>query len=214
VPPDGYDARFVGALRARLRGRLPGWRVQAAFAPELAYGRHFGPPAPNVRPAAVVVVLYPAADGWWLPLTLRPITLATHAGQMSLPGGTLMAGETSQAAALRELEEELAIPPDRVEVLGALSPLNVFATNFHVTPWLAVARERPVMSPNPQEVAAILEAPLADLAREECHGFHERTFRGLRYRVPHLVWREQVIWGATGMILGELLAIAAELEAG
>src|SRR5215510_12971597 len=96
-------------LARRLRLPLPGPAAQRTMESELAYGRHLGPPRLDARPAAVVALLHLIDDRWHMPLMVRPETLAHHAGQSSLPGGMVEPGETSEEAAIRELEEELGI---------------------------------------------------------------------------------------------------------
>ncbi len=202
-----------GRLAERLAMPLPGSTVQVRFEPELSFGRHYAPPPPNARQAAVMVLLYPEAGDWHLPLTVRPATMLDHAGQVSFPGGSVDPGETSEAAALRELEEELGVPRDQVRMLGRLSPLYVFASNFHVTPWVAVAERRPLWIPSPAEVAELLEPPLGYLRDRGRWGTHTRRVRELEFRAPHIEFGGHQIWGATCMMLAELLAVVEEFEA-
>ena len=75
-----------------------------------------------------------------------------HAGQISLPGGQIHAGETPEQTASREFEEELGCPAAEFAALGRLSPLFIYGTNFYVTPCVAVAAQRPQFCPNPAEV--------------------------------------------------------------
>jgi 8-oxo-dGTP pyrophosphatase MutT (NUDIX family) len=199
-------------LAARLMQKpLPGRAAQRRFEPGLCYGRHFGPPTMWSRAAAVLVLLYPHEGGWHLPLTVRPATLVAHAGQISLPGGSIDPGETSPQAALRELEEELGIGGQEIELLGGLSPLYVFVSEFQVTPWIAVARRRPAFVPSPIEVAELLEVPLAHLVDPANQGRHMRRQRGVELSAPHFLWGRHRIWGATSMILAELVALAEEI---
>src|SRR5262245_5387182 len=96
-----------------------------SMAPELSYGRHRGPAPYTARAAAVVLLLFRRGGRWHIPLTERPATLAHHAGQISLPGGAVDAGESSNDAAIRELNEELGYD-EPIEVLGRLSDCYVF----------------------------------------------------------------------------------------
>jgi 8-oxo-dGTP pyrophosphatase MutT (NUDIX family) len=198
-------------LSERLKQPLPGAMAQAGFQPELSYGRHFGPAPSSARPAAVLVLLYPFQDAWHIPLTLRPAHFATHAGQISLPGGLIEPGERSQDAALRELREELGTTTRSLELVGELSPINVFVSNYLVIPWVAVARCHPDWDPNPTEVAEVLEVPLAHLLEPAARGLHTREVDGVRFAAPCFIWARHRIWGATCMILAELLAIMGEV---
>src|SRR5207249_4819317 len=95
------------------------------MSPELSYGRHSGPAPHTARSAAVVLLLFRRAGRWHLPLTERPVTLAHHAGQISLPGGAVDLGESSIDAALRELNEELGFDSPHL-VVGPLADCYVF----------------------------------------------------------------------------------------
>lgn len=208
-----FDDQLSARLLRQLQQPLPGWVAQAPFAPELSYGRHAGPVPADARQAAVLALLYPHQGAWHIPLTVRPTTMHAHAGQISLPGGTTELGEASFECALRELTEELGVSPDRVELLGSLTPLYLFVSNFVITPWIGVARKRPDWVPNPFEVAELLEIPLAHLIDSRNRGSHARQHRGLSLTVPHLQWGRHRIWGATSMILGEFAAVVREAHA-
>jgi len=133
--------------------------------------------------------------------------LPDHPGQISLPGGALMPGETSRAAALREFCEELGAPDHSVEVLGHLSPVYVQASRFRVEPWVAWTPQRPEMHPNPDEVAALLEVPLSHLLDQRNRGQHLREECNRRFWAPHFQWQQHRIWGATCIILSELVVM-------
>ncbi len=157
------------------------------------------------------MLLYPHAGRWHLPLTVRPLDLPTHAGQISLPGGMVEPGEASREAALRELDEELGVK-EGVEVLGKLSPFYVFVSNSRVTPWVAFTRERPGWRPNPREVQEVLEVPLADLLHPSTFSSFLVEYPHYKFQAPCFAWRGHNIWGATSMMLAELTAIVEKLS--
>lgn len=199
------------AIAARLAASpLPGMAAQRQLEPGLCYGRHFGPKTYRAREAAVMVLLYPRAGQWHVPLTVRPATLPSHAGQISLPGGAIEPGETAAQAALRELDEELGVRPGEVALLGALSPIYVFVSEYLVTPWVAAMDTPPRFRPSAEEVGELLEVPLAHLIAPINRGRHTRRQRGIELSVPHFAWGRHRIWGATGMIVSELVAAIAE----
>lgn len=173
-------------------------------APELSYGRHFGPPPYDARPAAVLALFYRRAGEWRLPLMLRPDHMLSHAAQVSLPGGRMEDQETPDACAVREFVEELGADPFGVRLIGRLSPVYIFGTNYRVTPCLAIAEGELMFRPNPEEVAELLEMPLAQLARGERRGEHRRSRYGIDYAAPHWDVAGQRVWGATCVILDEL----------
>ena len=202
--PRASHSGFVNRVRGLLADRGRRFVGSSRFAPELSYGRHRGPAGTGTRLAAVVALLYPSGGVWHLPLILRPASMNDHAGQVGLPGGGNEPEESATQCALRELEEELGVCPDQVEIVGKLAPILVFASNFHVTPFVAAACERPAFRPNSSEVAELFEVPLVhifDRFRWESvvikHG-------QLEFRTPSFALQGCHIWGATGLILGEL----------
>lgn len=196
-------------LAARMHQPLPGPAAMRTWSPQLAYGRHFVPPPENARRAAVAVLLYPHEGEWYVPLTLRPAHLSEHAGQVSLPGGSLEAGESPDVGAWRELEEELGVPRVAFAPLGQLTPLYVFISNFHVVPCLAIGHARPEFRPSPAEVAQVIEFPLSALRDPETRGEMWIERRAVRFRAPCWDFGGQRIWGASALILGELAALLA-----
>jgi 8-oxo-dGTP pyrophosphatase MutT (NUDIX family) len=209
VPPDSDLPALLGE---RLKHPLPGSRVQARYQPELSYGRHFGPAPSSARPAAVLMLLYPGTSGWCLPLTLRPDHLLDHAGQISLPGGSIEPGESSQLAALRELEEELGVAPAGIEMLGELSPIYLFRSNFLIQPWLAAMVACPAWRASATEVAELFHVSLAELRAPQATQLVPREHDGVTFRCPSFLWGRHAIWGATAMILAELVALADEVQ--
>ncbi len=213
--PLAMNLKDYGNLPEVLLGRLGrplASRVgRSRFAPGLNYGREFGPPARDARPAAVLLLLYPREGQWHIPLILRPRGMSNHAGQIGLPGGLIEPGESTQQAAIRETEEELGIRLKETDLLGRLSPSYVHATNYCVTPHVAAIDRLPTMRPNPEEVARVLNVPLAALLDPARRGSHEVNRRGAIVTAPHITWEGHRIWGATYIILGELIDVLEEI---
>ncbi|PYM96762.1 MAG: coenzyme A pyrophosphatase [Candidatus Rokuibacteriota bacterium] len=150
----GHDGTFDEALRARVTVNLAGFARQA-IAPD---GR---------RPAAVAAVLLPDDEGRaCFLLTRRTATLRAHARQWALPGGRIDAGESSEAAALRELQEEVGLALDATAVLGLLDDYGT-RSGFIITPVVVWAGERVELAPNPAEVAHVYRVPLSDLDKPD-----------------------------------------------
>jgi len=200
----------IEALAARLAEPLPGPIVASRYAPRGPSPCHYRAAPAGARQAAVLVLLYPHQGRWHLPLTLRPAHLAEHAGQVSLPGGALEPGETAAEAALREFHEELGAREQPIELLGRLSPIYVEVSNFHVEPWVGLSDRRPDMTPCPFEVESLLEVPLDGLVDPANFVCGEPGPQGSG-QCPHFLWHGYRIWGATCMILGELVTLLEEL---
>lgn len=202
---------FCGWLEKRLAaGGLPGRAVESRFGPRPHDGRHYAAGPADARNAAVLVLLYPHEESWHIPFTLRPTSLPDHGGQISLPGGAIEPGETSREAAIREFHEELGADGLPIEILGRLSPLYVSASNFRVEPWVGVTRQHPRLVANPAEVEEVIEVPLPHLLDPANLGSHRRRSNGKSYRAPHFGWKSHRIWGATCLILGELVTLLSE----
>ncbi len=200
-------AQMTSFLSERLANGPPGRAAQRKMAHRLAYGRHHGPVPDDSRQAAVLLALHPAAGGWSIPATLRPETMKSHAGQISLPGGLVETDETAAQTALREFEEELGTAAAELHVIGQLSPIYVFVSGFEITPLIAVSTKPLTFTPNPHEVAAVIELPLAELVDGARCGRHEINRRGLRFTVPHFAIAGQQVWGATSLVLAEFVAV-------
>lgn len=197
-------------LRDRLTRSLPGTIAHRPFIQELGFGRHQGPPPPDVRHAAVMALLFPGDHDWHLPLLLRPLSMAAHGGQVAFPGGAVEAGESLEECAAREAFEELGIPPSSVRFAGRLTPLFVFASNYRVTACVAFTDARPSFRPAAREVDRLLELPLGSLADPNLRRPHVIRRQGVEFAAPALEFAGLRIWGATRMMLAELANIAAE----
>jgi 8-oxo-dGTP pyrophosphatase MutT (NUDIX family) len=193
-------------LRARLQLPLPGVDAQRRFAPRPLHAAWTAPPPATARQAAVLLLIYPGADGPTVPLTIRHAQLPQHAGQISLPGGSIDPGESAEAAALRETDEELGISPASVRVIGALSTLWVPVSNFVVAPIVAVADTAPTFRADPKEVDGVVQAPIVQLRDITRLKWTTRKEAERRY-YPYFSLDEHRVWGATAAILGEFLCL-------
>ena len=206
--PVAFD-EWVSALRGRLQQPLPGAMAHEPLrATPVGEVRpvfeHKAPP----KPGSVMILLYPDEGEIKFPLTKRPEYLGAHSGQVSLPGGKAEPGETPIETALREAEEEIGIRPDNLEVIGTLSEFFVIPSNFKVTPVIAVQRNRPLFVPDPVEVVRVLEGTISGLLRDDAVAVKEITAaRVYRLNAPHFLMENEIVWGATAMMLNELRTI-------
>ena len=197
-------------LAARLKTPLPGPMEGSCYAAVNRPGPSVAVIPPVAKPAAVLALLYPIEGRWHLPLTLRPQHLPDHAGQISLPGGAVEPGESPEQAAVREFHEEVGAENVTPVILGSLSPIYVHVSNFRVDPFVAVCDRQPRFVPNPAEVDDILEIPLGHLLNPANLSSHEQSHQGCTYQAPHFAWQTYRIWGATCLILGELVTVIRE----
>lgn len=135
--------------------------------------------------------------------TKRRDDLRRHPGEISFPGGRVDAGEALVDAALREVAEEIGLPPEGVEVVGALQPTSTFATGYAIYPFVGVIEPGFTWVPAEAEVALVLELSLASLRA----GYARRRLmrRGVPFLTDTYVVGDHLIWGATARILGDLI---------
>ena len=137
-------------------------------------------------------------------LTRRSDSLRKHPGQVAFPGGAADATDASIiATALREAQEEVAIPPEQVHVLGTLAPQDS-SSGFQVTPVIGLLPVDVTFHPQEDEVAELFEMPLQeafDLARYHSLDIHRR---GIHHRVYLSWYQQQFVWGLTASIIRQL----------
>jgi len=165
------------------------------------------------RAAAGLLLLFPIDGRVHLLLTVRSSRLPSHAGQVSLPGGALEAGETVEHAALREAHEETGVPPANVRLLGRLTPLHIPVSGFVLHPVVGVMDARPEFRLADAEVDQILEPPLEDLIDPGCVRRRPQLRDGLFRDVPYFAFDGLQVWGATAMVLAEFLQIVVKAKA-
>lgn len=152
------------------------------------------------REAAVLVPITGWPEEPHLIFTERRADLRKHAGEISFPGGTSEDSDSDlEETALRESDEEIALSPDRVEVIGALPPIGTFATGFRIQPIVGLVPAGTDLVANPDEVASILHFGFDDLL--EAYAMRRLVRRGVPIRTPTFEMDRHLIWGATARIL-------------
>jgi 8-oxo-dGTP pyrophosphatase MutT (NUDIX family) len=162
-----------------------------------------GPRPEALVPAAVLMAVTDRAEPGLI-LTRRTETLRTHAGQIAFPGGRIDPGDAGPvAAALREAEEEIALPRGEVRVLGVADPWHT-TTGFRVAPVVGLVPPGLPLQPCAREVAELFEVPLAHVLDPRHHQLREAEWQGVRRRFYVIEWQGRAIWGATAGMLVNL----------
>ena len=201
-------------VRRAMQGPRPGLAAQLLMAPGYRSAEDFLPRHAS-RQGGVLVLLYPKAGRLHLILTRRSEAVASHKGQISLPGGAVEPQDASFLdTALREVHEEIGVEPAEVEVLGPLTPLYIPGSGFVIHPYVGVAARRPNFRPDPLEVAALIEVPLSCFLDPAVRQEEEWELHGTRVRVPFVRVGAHKIWGATAMTLSEFVAMVSRVETG
>jgi 8-oxo-dGTP pyrophosphatase MutT (NUDIX family) len=160
---------------------------------------------PGRRSAAVLAPLYLDADGEvHAVFTKRRDDLRSHPGEISFPGGREDEGDADlPATALRETLEEVGLPPDAVELLGALQPTPTLVTNFGIYPFVGLIEPGFQWVAQADEVELVLELPLA--AVRDGYARRRVVRRDVAFRTDTYHVGDHLIWGATARIVGDLL---------
>lgn len=159
------------------------------------------------RPGAVLILLYPDGADLRLPLTVRSERLPNHRGEVSLPGGATDPQDDGPAAtALRECWEEMGVAPESIDVWGLLAPIYIPPSNFRITPVVGYSARPPALTPNDDEVSAVLTVTVRELLDPARVVVERWTLRGADVQVPFFVISGHKVWGATALILSEFVA--------
>jgi 8-oxo-dGTP pyrophosphatase MutT (NUDIX family) len=206
LPPAAQQAW----LRERLSQRPP------ASARNLSDGFRLPGREGSATPAAVLVPLVNRTDGLVVLLTQRSADLPDHPGQISFPGGRIEPEDVDAgAAALRETEEEIGLPRERVTLLGRLPDYET-VTGYRVTPVVAWVEPPFAIKPDPLEVADVFEVPLSFLLDPANQQRHFRMLGEVRRDYFAIPFQDRYIWGATAamlMILDRTLRAEQDLSA-
>lgn len=161
----------------------------------------------KVKQSAVLVLLYPNSNNDCMMCFIeRPANMRTHAGQIGFPGGKFELTDPSfEHTALREAKEEVGIAPGIVKILGRLSSLYISVSHFLIHPVVGILEHTPQFNCNVDEVSRLLELPLKAFTDEDNFATHTiETVTG-KLDVPCFKIEDEIIWGATAMIIAELL---------
>jgi 8-oxo-dGTP pyrophosphatase MutT (NUDIX family) len=203
---------IIYSLKERLQSSLPGQDAQYKMAH--AVRRRTAPPPADARRAGVMALLYPKANDWHLVFIERPHHPEDrHSGQISFPGGKEEKEDMDlSVTALREVKEEIGVASEDIQLLGALTELYIPVSNFLVQPFVGFSDKPLVFQPQPEEVQAIVEAPFRTFFQPEAKQNMDLTLSSkiVLREVPYFGINDKVIWGATAMMLSELVEVGKE----
>ena len=157
------------------------------------------------RRGAVLIPFFETENRLHVVLIKRRDDLRYHPGQISFPGGRLEKNEEPLDCALRETREETGIAPESLTIVGHLEPAYILASDFNVYPFAGLHSGVPVCRPDPGEVDDIFFAPLASLNTPEAISYEYKNILGTQKKVPGFSFLDYHIWGATAMLLNEII---------
>lgn len=205
---------LIEFLEKRLSQNLPGRDAQIKMAPKpRTEGEMRKMEAPeDVYESSVLILLFPNEKGEIeLTLTLRSEDI-NHGGQISFPGGRADKGESVVETALREAREEIGVEPQDITIIGQLSDLYVSHSNNLVVPIVGYTNKRPDFTINPREVDEVFTVELRSLLHKKNLTVEDWELGKHIYKVPYWDVHRVPLWGATAMMLNELLDICREYQ--
>lgn len=200
---------FYHYLSDRIKKDLPGKEAQHKMSPvpldpDVVLP---GDPSETAHPSGVLIPLYPDnSNKLHVILTLRTNNIR-HAGQISFPGGRRENNESLKQTALRETREEIGVEESQVLIAGALSPLYLHRTDNQITPFVGFLESCPTFNPNPLEVKEVLTVSLDTLLSESSQKREQWNLTHISLDVPFWNIHNVPLWGATAMIMSELLEL-------
>ena len=200
---------FADKLKEEIDKGLPGTEVQWALASSDRLVKDFPRvPQEDSTHAAVLITLYPIDRIIHTVFIQRPEYDGVHGGQISFPGGKREPSDTDLLqTAVREAAEETGINPTDLRILGTLTPLFIPVSNIVVTPFVGYSERRFLFVPDPAEVVFIIEADIRPFLDYSITKTRPYEIRGEMIDIKYFDYKNNVIWGATAMILHELLTI-------
>lgn len=201
--------KIVELLKSEIKKGLPGTEVQWQMASSDRNVRNFPrTPGPDAKVAAVLILLFPNHGSVHTVFMQRPDYKGIHGGQISFPGGKREDSDTDIVhTALREASEETGVKPFEISVINTLTPLFIPVSNTIVTPVVAWMNLKPDFSHHPDEVVFLFDGDLKRFLNPEIVRIKPMKIRREIINVKYYDYDGNVIWGATAMMLHELLTI-------
>ena len=204
---------LINKIQKRLIAPLPGWSAQSIMSP--VQTEAYRQAKPDAKHAGVMTLLHPNGDGLDVTYIKRPQRnpMDKHSGQVSFPGGKKEKDDTDLIhTALRETHEEIGINPGDIHILGQLTPLYVYVSNFLVFPSVGYLDYKPDFKLQESEVDYTITIPLNELIDPQTVQAKAIQVRGFTlHDVPYFALGDEVLWGATAMITSEFVEIIREL---
>lgn len=201
-------ADFTNSLNKRLSEQpLPGHEtIMQKMSPYRL--RVKAEPNEQTRRSAVLLMFYPKGEDIFMPLILRPQYDGVHGGQMAFPGGRVeFKDKDIQATALREAQEEIGIKATDIKIIKNLTELFIPPSNMFCQPVLGYMPFRPDFYPDEREVAGIFEVSISEILDPSIVQVRTVETRGIKLETPCFVIQDQVVWGATALMIAELVEI-------
>lgn len=198
---------FTDHLQKSLSTTLPGIDAQFRMVPPM---RTDYPPMDmnNVRLGAILALFFPCGDDARLVFIRRQIYQGVHSDQISFPGGAFEKDDlTFDRTAIREANEETGVPAADIRLHGELTELYIPPSNFLVRSFVGSINYQPEFRPDPTEVREVFSVPVSQLLAGHVCQQRPVKVNSADIDVPCFMIEDKMIWGATAMILSELVEV-------
>ena len=208
---------MIEKIKANLEGELPGVSTWAKMAVRSVNDEKDNLQILNdwlskdnlnaLKDAAILIVLFEKDDEICFPMIKRPDNVKNHPGQIALPGGAKEKKESLEETALREAQEEIGIDPDKIEIIGKLTPIPVPVSGYLVQTYVGIMDEEPEWKLSKDEVADFFILKLSELLDSDTEYYETWELRGFEAKVPIFKVNDLKIWGATASVLSEFIEL-------
>ena len=208
---------MIEKIKANLEGELPGVSTWAKMAVRSVNDEKDNLQILNdwlskdnlnaLKDAAILIVLFEKDDEICFPMIKRPNNVKNHPGQIALPGGAKEKKESLEETALREAQEEIGIDPDKIEIIGKLTPIPVPVSGYLVQTYVGIMDEEPEWKLSKDEVADFFILKLSELLDSDTEYYETWELRGFEAKVPIFKVNDLKIWGATASVLSEFIEL-------
>ncbi len=196
-------------LKEVLSSELPGWEAHKLMSP-VGEGGYLHVPDNHKKAAVLLLIHY--VNGVPEVVFMKRTShhpQDKHAGQISFPGGALESDDNNlQSCAIRETHEELGVKEDAYEIVGALSPLYVYVSNFLMYPFVAYTENTLLFKKEDEEVERVISWPLHSFLQKDSKQITDLKIRNMTMKdVPYFSVSGDILWGATAMVMSEFLVV-------
>ncbi len=204
------NSNFYPNLKSALSKSLPGKNAHLKMAPDLRSEKYMSPSGAYKKASVHLTVIEKNLEPHLLFIKRASLVKEDkHAGQIGFPGGQLEESDESfEDCALRETNEELGLDISKIELLGPMTPIYVYVSNFMVYPFVGIYHGDLDYTLQKSEVDYVIEAPISDFLNDSIVKTKDIQIRqGLLKNVPYYDLQGETLWGATAMMTSEFITI-------
>jgi len=202
--------QFINQLKLQLDQPLPGKHAQSIMMikPKPIFRNNTD--IKTAKLSAVLILLFFENNNWNFFLTKRSQNVNHHKGQISLPGGVIEENESLRQTAIRETEEEIGIPSQDIQLIGRLSTFYVPVSNFKISPFVGWIEKKPRIKAYDGEVEKVFSVSINKFILKSTQKVKNDKLNGKMVKIPYFDIDNEMVWGATSIILSEFKNIILE----